>query len=283
MSCIIGCDNTGYSKICNYDLQHDTCHPAIPVINNTYECINGECKPSNKQYNPINGIYGSINQCKAYCQPIPKDVFSYTCNGNSCVQTTDYPTPNNGVYATTEECQSVCRSSKLDQVAYKYTVVNGATGFPGGFCSIVKEYPNINNDTYKNLEECQNHIYSYKCVGTGHNKSCTKVNEPVDPSKGNYSSIQECEQICESNILNIIKPLSYKCVLGYGGNKYCKPSGDLPDSITSFNTYEECFTNCNSGPTGAGPGPTGVTGFSGLRPPEGDALENIKSYMRLKM
>ena len=258
MSCIVGCDNTGYSKICNYDLQHDTCHPAIPVPNNTYECIDGECTSSNKPYNPMNGVYGSINQCKAYCQPKPRDVFSYVCNGNTCIQTKDFPTPNNGVYATPEECQSICRSSKLDLLAYKY-ISSGATGHPGGVCTVVKEHPNINNDTYRNLEDCQKQIHSFKCIGTGDYKTCTKVNEPSDQTKGNFSTIEECEQICQSSVLNIIAPTSYKCVTGYGGNKYCKPSGDISDGITSFNTREECFNNC----------------IGGI-----DPLENIKSYYR---
>ena len=69
--------SNGYRNLCRYDNNSNTCsEPALR--RQTYECLDGQCQSSDKEYDPINNVYNSIYECKAFCHPaIPESDYSF--------------------------------------------------------------------------------------------------------------------------------------------------------------------------------------------------------------
>jgi hypothetical protein len=64
--------SNGYRKLCRYDNNSNTCSEP-PLRRQTYECLDGQCQSSDKEYDPINNVYNSIYECKAFCHPAIPD------------------------------------------------------------------------------------------------------------------------------------------------------------------------------------------------------------------
>ena len=103
--------SNGYRKLCKYDSQTNTCNQLHPD-GLTYECLNGQCNISTKEYDPYNSVYDNIDECRTYCQSTIPDEVSYKCiqsdSNNLCTQINEYPDVNNNRYPTLQECTSHC-------------------------------------------------------------------------------------------------------------------------------------------------------------------------------
>jgi hypothetical protein len=167
--------SNGYRKLCKYDSQTNTC--SEPVQSRpTYECLNGQCQSSNKQYDPSNNVYNSVYECRAFCHPaIPNedssfenvsksngyrklckydsqtntcnrlhpDGVTYECLNGQCNMSTKEYDPYNSVYDNINECRRYCQSSIPDEVSY--TCIQSGIENSNNLCTQINEYPDINN------------------------------------------------------------------------------------------------------------------------------------------
>ena len=139
MTCI-GCDSTGYRKLCFYDDEHNTCNnpPEPPLQSKSYKCVGTGYGGNNKRCVQVNdppgpGRYPSMQQCQADCStpkpPVPPlQSKSYKCvgtgyggNNKRCDQMNAPPGP--GRYPSMQQCQSHCGGG--DNVGSSYTSSDG--------------------------------------------------------------------------------------------------------------------------------------------------------------
>ena len=120
MTCL-GCDSTGYRKLCNYDDEHNTCgggdHPILGQ--SSYKCVEkgygsnqNQCVHVNQAPGP--GRFTTMQECQQNCStPRPLQSKSYKCvgtgyggNNRQCVKINALP--GTGRYPSIQECQSHC-------------------------------------------------------------------------------------------------------------------------------------------------------------------------------
>ena len=70
----VGCDNSGYRNLCNYDNEHNTCNqpPSPPLHPKSYKCVSKGYGPNGKQCvltqsPPGPGLYTTMNDCQQHC------------------------------------------------------------------------------------------------------------------------------------------------------------------------------------------------------------------------
>ncbi len=171
MNCI-GCDNSGYRKLCYYDNEHNTCTPNN-MGKSSFKCV---------------GMgYGASSGDK------------------QCVQT-NLP-PGDDRYSTMSECQSSCSGTghpgpPLGQTSYQCV----GTGYGGSGKQCVRTNLPPGDDRYSTMSECQSSCSgtgpplgqtSYQCVGTGYGgsgKQCVRTNLP--PGNGRFTNMSECQSSC---------------------------------------------------------------------------------------
>ena len=169
MTCL-GCDSTGYRKLCNYDDEHNTCgggdHPILGQ--SSYKCVGKG--------------FGS--------------------NQNQCVHVNQAPGP--GRFTTMQECQQNCSTPGPPLQSKSYKCVG--TGYGGNNRQCVQMNAPPGPGRYPSIQQCQQNCStpgpplqskSYKCVGTGYggnNRQCVQMNAP--PGPGRYPSIQQCQSHC---------------------------------------------------------------------------------------
>ena len=118
MNCI-GCDNSGYRKLCYYDNEHNTCTPNN-MGKSSYQCVGMGYGGSGKQcvltnLPPGDDRYSTMNECQSNCSRNnpPLGQTSYQCvgmgyggSGKQCVLT-NLP-PGNGRFTNMNDCQNSC-------------------------------------------------------------------------------------------------------------------------------------------------------------------------------
>ena len=121
MNCL-GCDSSGYRKICNYDDEHNTCEGRPILGQSSFKCVSTGFGDINKQCVHINappgqGRYPSMKQCEDNCSsPRPNiQSKSYQCMSSGygsggvnkqCVQIN--APPGQGRYPSMKQCEDNC-------------------------------------------------------------------------------------------------------------------------------------------------------------------------------
>ena len=216
--------SNGYRKLCKYDSQTNTCSEPVQS-RQTYECLNGQCQTSTKEYDPSNNVYNSVYECRAFCHPaIPNEDSSFenVHKSNGYRKLCKYDSQTN-----------TCNQLHPDGVTYE--CLNGQCNMS------TKEYDPYNS-VYDNIDECRTYCQStipdevsYKCIQSGSNNLCTQINEYPDVNNNRYPTLQECTSHCSYE-----NPLSYSCSSG------CHPVYMPSDGITSFVTADECTSVCGN-------------------------------------